>query len=196
MSSSSSLIQYCITAPNSSNQPGHNVEPTITEAISTSDDTHIHDQGQIVKKGLSPKWLGSSPTPYSIMDKLTLAFFPTAATKIRSLPPVHTKDLGQTMFKTADPVFPAMSPTVRTSSGTFHDFPPFHVTPQDCSMSRMGCVFPSNVSSPTIHRRQRSVPQGRKIQSASQRMRRAFRRTKPVHPQNVLPACNEATFFL
>ena len=174
-----------------------NVESTITEAIPTSDDTHIHDQGQIVKKSLSPERFGSSPTPYSIMNKLTLAFFPTAAAKIRNLPPVHTEDLGQTMLKTADPVFPAMSPTVitRTSPGTFHDFPPSHVTPQDCSMSRMGGVFPSNVSSPPIHSRQRSVPQGRKIQSASQRMCSAFRCTKPIHPQNVLgfPSSQHAT---
>ena len=154
-------------------------------------------KARLSRKAFLQSALGPPQQPYSIMDKLTLAYFPTAATKIRSLPPVHTEDLGQTMLKTANPVCPAMPPTVitRTSPGTFHNFPPFHVTPQDCSMSRMGGVFTSNVSSPTIHSRQRSVPQRRKIQSACQRMRREFRCTKPVHPQHILgfPTSQHAT---
>ena len=43
---------------------------------------------------------------------------------------------------------------------------PFSVSPPNCSMQRMGGVFPSHVSRPSIHSRQRSVPQRRKVQLA------------------------------
>ena len=62
--------------------------------FSYSDETHIHDRGQILKKGLLPNYLGPTPTSYSFVDKIVFAFFPTAATKFRSLPPVQAKNLG------------------------------------------------------------------------------------------------------
>ena len=67
--------------------------------LSCSDETHIHDRGQILKKGLLPNHLGPTPTSHSFVDKIVCASLPIAATKLRSLPPVQTKDLGQTCSK-------------------------------------------------------------------------------------------------
>ena len=137
------------------------------------------------------------PAPYSIMNKLTLAFFPTAATKIRNLPPVHIEDLGQTMLKTADPVFPSMSPTVitRTGPGTFHEFPPSHVTLQDCSCLSEQRVQPNHTQPPTLcaTRTEDSVC----ILTHEQRV--SLYETNPSTKRpgiSVHPACNEATCFL
>ena len=45
------------------------------------------------------------------------------------------------------------------------------ISPLNCSMPRMGGVFPSHMLRPSIHSCQRSVPQGREVLSASQRLR-------------------------
>ena len=66
------------------------------QLVLISDETHIHDRGKILKKGLLPNHPGSTPTSYSFVDKIVFAFFPTAATMIRSLPPVQAKNLAET----------------------------------------------------------------------------------------------------
>ena len=86
--------------------------------FSFSDDTHIHDRAQILKKGLLPRHPGSSPTSYTFVDKFVFAFFPTAASKIRNLPPIHAKNLRQTVLKTANPLSPAMPPCLVTRANS------------------------------------------------------------------------------
>ena len=64
-------------------------------------------------------------------------WFPTVRPE-DSQPPTSSCQESWTQF------FPAMPPglVTGTSPGAFHDFPPFHITPQNCSMSRMEGVFP------------------------------------------------------
>ena len=71
--------------------------------------------------------LGPPQHRTTLLTILYLPFFPTAASKFRSLPPVQAKNLGQTVLKTANPISPAMPPglVTRTNSRTIHDLPPF-----------------------------------------------------------------------
>ena len=113
-----------ITQNNPAEQLGQH-ETNEFKWFSFSDENHLHDRAQILKEGLLPRHPWSTPTS-CFVDKFVFAFFPTAATKIRNLPPVHAKDLGQSVFETANPVSPTMPPCLvtRANSGTFHDLPP------------------------------------------------------------------------
>ena len=110
-------------------QPGWTTRPAWDSIefswLSYSDETHINDRGHILEKCLLPIHPGPTPTSHRFVNKRVFAFFPIAATKLRSLPPVQAKDLGQNVLKTAHPISLAMPPglVTRTNSRTFHDPP-------------------------------------------------------------------------
>ena len=65
-----------------------------------SDETRINDRGQTTKEVLLPNHTGPTKASHSFADEIVYPFFPIAATKLRSLPPIRAKDLGQNVIKT------------------------------------------------------------------------------------------------
>ena len=105
----------------------------------------------------------------ALLKKLYFPFFQLLRPSFAVFHQSKPINLGQNMFKTAHQISSSMPPglVTRTSPCTFHDLPPFSVSSPNCSMPILGCMFPSHMSRPSMHSRQRSVPQRRKVQPAS-----------------------------